>query len=214
MKPVLVQSFTSSQDTQLVSGYVTKWFLKDCQSGRESGHQVTMVAAARPPVAFASTTVLSPPLTPQNSLTRPALHDSYGSASVHGPPTLWFIPNILPNFNFFHQELFCSCCHAFTPGRPASIASNNAALFGGILAPCARNYTGKKTLQRQVWKGNWFDLTKQNILVENCSKILPKNLSRFPAAKEVQRWPTIKSLAENSDKHNNQSFWNTSRYQQ
>ena len=144
MKPVLVQSFTFSQDTVGVRIFVTKCFFERL-SEWQSVEQVTMVAGS-------GQQWLSPPLCCPQLLTAepPHLHwFVYGKASVHIGLTQYFVPNILPNFSFkfIYPSLSHGCCHEFTPGRVASIA-NNKALLGGILA-VAR--TCKKQHKTEHW---------------------------------------------------------------
>ena len=100
--------------------------------------------------------------------------------------------------NFVH-----GCCHAFTPGRVASIANSKALLLGegSLTGGGARNNTKKYIVRGNIgptmvvafitrkissfcveegWDENLKHM-KQYILFRNCSKIVPNSLSLFPA---------------------------------
>ena len=185
-----------------------------------------MVAVAATSSGFRRRCVCWPHFTPQKPPS-PALIPVAEPKFIGPPPNVYpkyLLPLPLSSSNFVH-----GCCHAFTPGRVASIANSKALLLGGgiLTVGVARNNTlpvatfGPTLVVAFITKKislflcggglGWKSETKKADLllwskISYFSKIVPNDLSLFPAVEEVQHGPTTKSRAGNLDKHNHQSL--------
>ena len=130
MKPILVKSlaYIFSGHSVGVWIYVTKClFFERLAEWQQSGRQVTMVAVAATS-GFRQRCVCWPHFTPQKPPS-PALIPVAEPKFIAPPPNVYpkyLLPLPLSSSNFVH-----GCCHAFTPGRVASIANSKALLLGG-----------------------------------------------------------------------------------
>ena len=240
MKGVLVQFFTFSQDTQLVSGHmwlsgfwktarVSEWLASDhgCSaSGTSSFRQQRCVVS--PPIDTAELR-----RTPHPALVLRAMPQFMGPYPI-------FYPKYSSKLCFhICSSIFVlwllSCIHT----RPRCIdCKQQGCIVWGILAACARDNTKQKTEETldplwlllsllwissfvwmstgmKVWKLLfeekeklvWFHKAKYSgwELQENFTKGFGSISSRERSKYSIDQ-PAIKSLAENSDKHNHQSL--------